>query len=58
MDVEIRHLRAFVAVATARSFSRAAGQLFITQPALTRTVRQLESLLGAALIDRGSTRSR
>lgn len=54
MDVEIRHLRAFVAVATARSFSRAAGQLFITQPALTRTIRQLESLLGATLIDRGT----
>jgi DNA-binding transcriptional LysR family regulator len=54
MDVEIRHLRAFVAVATAGSFSRAAGQLFITQPALTRTIRQLESLLGATLIDRGT----
>jgi DNA-binding transcriptional LysR family regulator len=54
VDVEIRHLRAFVAVATARSFSRGAGQLFITQPALTRTVRQLESLLGATLIDRGT----
>jgi DNA-binding transcriptional LysR family regulator len=54
VDVEIRHLRAFVAVATLHSFSRAAGQLFITQPALTRTVRQLESLLGAALIDRGT----
>ncbi|HUN33591.1 MAG TPA: LysR family transcriptional regulator [Trebonia sp.] len=54
MDVEIRHLRAFVAVATAGSFSRGAGQLFITQPALTRTIRQLESLLGATLIDRGT----
>jgi DNA-binding transcriptional LysR family regulator len=52
MDVEIRHLRGFVAVATVGSFSRAAGQLFITQPALTRTIRQLESLLGASLIDR------
>jgi DNA-binding transcriptional LysR family regulator len=54
MDVEIRHLRAFVAVATASSFSRAAGPLFITQPALTRTIRQLESLLGATLIDRAT----
>jgi DNA-binding transcriptional LysR family regulator len=54
MDIEIRHLRAFVAVATVGSFSRAAGQLFITQPALTRTIRQLESLLGAALIYRGT----
>jgi DNA-binding transcriptional LysR family regulator len=54
MEVELRHLRAFVAVAISRSFTRAAEQLFITQPALTRTVRQLESLLGAALIDRNT----
>jgi hypothetical protein len=50
MDVELRHLRAFAAVATSRSSSRAAEQLFITQPALARTVRQLESLLGADLV--------
>lgn len=54
MDVELRHLRAFAAVAASRSFSRAAEQLFITQPALTRTVRQLESLLGTSLVDRGT----
>lgn len=54
MEVELRHLRAFVAVAASRSFTRAAEQLFITQPALTRTVRQLELLLGAALIDRNT----
>lgn len=52
MDIELRHLRVFAAVATSRSFSRAAEQLFITQPTLTRTVRQLESLLGTELIDR------
>jgi DNA-binding transcriptional LysR family regulator len=54
VEVELRHLRAFVAVAASRSFTRAATGLFITQPALTRTIRQLESLLGAALIDRGT----
>jgi DNA-binding transcriptional LysR family regulator len=54
MEVELRHLRAFVAVAAARSFTRAAERLFITQPALTRTIRQLESLLGAALVDRNT----
>ena len=52
MEVELRHLRAFVAVAASNSFTRAADRLFITQPALTRTIRQLESLVGAALIDR------
>jgi DNA-binding transcriptional LysR family regulator len=54
VEVELRHLRAFVAVAASRSFTRAAEQLFITQPALTRTIRQLESLLGTALIDRAT----
>jgi len=39
-------------VAISRSFSRAAEQMFITQPVLTRTVRQLESPLGADLTDR------
>lgn len=54
VDVELRHLRAFAAVATSRSFSRAAEQLYLSQPALTRTIRQLESLLGTDLIDRGT----
>lgn len=54
MDIELRHLRAFAAVATSRSFSHAAEQLFITQPALTRTVKQLESLLGTDLVDRST----
>jgi DNA-binding transcriptional LysR family regulator len=40
MDVELRHLRAFVAVAQHRSFTRAAAVLLVTQPALTRTVKQ------------------
>lgn len=52
MDIELRHLRVFAAVAASRSFSRAAEQLFITQPTLTRTVKQLESLLGTDLVDR------
>jgi DNA-binding transcriptional LysR family regulator len=54
MDVELRHLRAFVAVARASSFTRAAEQLLITQPALTRTVQQLESALQVTLLDRTS----
>nr|WP_232546068.1 LysR family transcriptional regulator [Streptomyces antimycoticus] len=37
MDVELRHLRAFVSVARHRSFSRAAEELLITQPALSRS---------------------
>ncbi|WP_433556746.1 LysR family transcriptional regulator [Pseudonocardia xinjiangensis] len=56
MDVELRHLRAFAAVARQRSFTRAAEQLLITQPALTRTVQQLEAALQVRLLDRTSRR--
>ncbi|WP_053666544.1 LysR family transcriptional regulator [Streptomyces sp. MMG1121] len=54
MDVELRHLRAFVAVARRRSFTRAAGELLVTQPALSRTVAQLESIVSVRLLDRSS----
>lgn len=54
MDVELRHLRAFVAVARLSSFTRAAQQLLITQPALTRTIQQLESAVQVTLLDRTS----
>ncbi|WAJ42751.1 LysR family transcriptional regulator [Mycobacterium sp. Aquia_216] len=52
--VELRHLRAFEAVARLQSFTRAAEELAITQPALSRTVQQLEDALGVTLLDRGS----
>jgi DNA-binding transcriptional LysR family regulator len=54
MDVEVRHLRAFVAVAEEESFTYAALRLRITQPALSRTVQQLESILRVQLIRRTS----
>ncbi len=54
MDVELRHLRAFVSVARHRSFSRAAEELLITQPALSRTIAQLEGKLRVRLLDRSS----
>jgi DNA-binding transcriptional LysR family regulator len=54
MDVELRHLRAFVAVATRRSFTAAGRELLIGQPALTRTVQQLEAALGVRLLERTS----
>jgi len=54
MDVELRHLRAFVAVAEEESFTHAAAELHITQPALTRTIQQLEAALGVRLIARTS----
>lgn len=52
--VELRHLRVFEAVARLRSFTQAADELNITQPALSRTIRQLEDALGVTLLDRSS----
>lgn len=52
--VELRHLRAFEAVARLASFTQAAQELSITQPALSRTIQQLEDALEATLVDRSS----
>lgn len=52
MDPDLRHLRAFAAVAREGGFTRAARRLRSTQPALTQLVRQLEERLGARLFDR------
>lgn len=54
MDPELRHLRAFAAVAAYGGFTRAAERLHSTQPALTLLVRQLEECLGARLFDRNT----
>src|SRR6201998_1940373 len=52
--VELRHLRVFEAVARLKSFTHAAAELSITQPALSRTIQQLEDTLGVMLLDRSS----
>lgn len=49
----LRQLRAFLAVAESGSFSQAAQQLSLSQPAVSASIRELESLLGARLMDRG-----
>ena len=54
--VEVRHLRAFVAVAEDLNFSRAAERLYLSQPALSRQIRALERLVGCELLRRSTHR--
>jgi Bacterial regulatory helix-turn-helix protein, lysR family len=53
---ELRHIHAFLAVARCGSFTRAAAELRVSQPALTVQVRQLEAQLGVSLFDRNKRR--
>jgi len=52
MDVDTRLLRYFAAVAAEGSLSRAAERLFVSQPALTKQIKQLEGQLGVQLFTR------
>ncbi|MET7859140.1 LysR family transcriptional regulator [Streptomyces sp. NPDC005318] len=52
--VELRHLRAFLAVADAGNVTRAAAALGLTQPAVSRTLAALEQHLGVRLVDRST----
>ena len=54
--MELRHLRYFVAVAEALSFTKAAEKLRLAQPSLTRQVRNLEDEISVKLLDRSNNR--
>jgi DNA-binding transcriptional LysR family regulator len=54
MDLNLRDIRAFIAVAQTGNFTRAAARLHLSQPALTVQIRRLEETVGVRLFDRNS----
>ncbi|MBK1782811.1 LysR family transcriptional regulator [Prauserella cavernicola] len=54
MTIELRHFHCFLAIAGERNLTRAAAVLHLTQPAVSRTLRQLEQRLGVRLVDRST----
>ncbi|OJU48149.1 MAG: hypothetical protein BGO03_17140 [Mesorhizobium sp. 61-13] len=54
MQVEIRHIQAFLAVASELHFGRAAEKLNVAQPALSRTIQNLEEFLTVQLFERNT----
>ncbi|NIZ14590.1 pca operon transcription factor PcaQ [Phaeobacter sp. HF9A] len=50
--IKFRHLDAFSAIARELSLKRAAEQLHLTQPAISRSLKELEEIVGATLMDR------
>lgn len=54
--LRLRHLRVFLETARRGSLSAAAEALHVSQPAASKTIRELEELLGAALFDRTGRR--
>ncbi|MBY5970027.1 pca operon transcription factor PcaQ [Halomonas denitrificans] len=52
--IKLRHLNAFLEVSRRRSFARAADSLAITQPGISKAIRELEDIVGATLFERGA----
>jgi DNA-binding transcriptional LysR family regulator len=50
--LELRHLRYFVAVADAGTFTHAAERMYVAQPTLSQQIRRLEEIIGTSLLQR------
>jgi LysR family pca operon transcriptional activator len=51
--IRLRHIQCFVAVAQERTLGKAAERLRLTQPAISKTLSELEAIVGARLFERG-----
>lgn len=54
LNVSLRQLRVFQAVAELQNFSRAGDRIGLTQPAVSRSIHELEAQLGVALVNRST----
>src|SRR4051812_36419664 len=52
MDLDLARLRQFVVLVRVGSFARAAAELHVSQPTITRTVQNLEAQVGERLLER------
>ncbi|MER7027121.1 MULTISPECIES: LysR family transcriptional regulator [Streptomyces] len=57
INVDLRHLRCFLAVAEEGGFTAAGRRLHLAQPTLTRTIKSLEESLGVQLFERSTRRT-
>lgn len=54
MNLSVKHLKAFKALAGEKNFTKAASQCHLTQPALSVLIQNLEELVGAKLFERNT----